>query len=243
MAPPSPSLPGHEVHVWRASLEASSQRVQELSSLLAADERGRAERFHFERDRAHFIVARGLLRTLLGGYLGLEPEALLFGYGSYGKPHLQAGHTSKELNFNVSHSHGMALLAFAWNRQLGVDIERIRPTVAGEGIAERFFSPHDVACLNALPAGLQAEGFFNCWTRKEAYIKARGEGLSLPLDQFDVSLVPGEPAALLATRIHPREVTRWSLADLEVGAGFKAALAVEGQGWTLRRLAPPVLAS
>jgi 4'-phosphopantetheinyl transferase len=228
------TLRGDEVHVWRARLDGPSARTRELLSALSPDERERAWRFHFTKDRDHFVVARGLLRSILGLYLGREPGQLRFGYGPHGKPYLIGENDQDGLRFNLSHSHGLALLVVARARQVGVDVERVRPDIAGDGIAERFFSPQEVARLRALPAALQAEAFFNCWTRKEAYIKARGEGLSLPLDQFDVSLAPGEPAALLATRIDAEEASRWSLMALAPGPGFAAALAAEGSGWRLK---------
>lgn len=228
-----PGLPRAEVHVWRVALDRP-QLLAGLSPILAPAERERAARYHFQKDRLHYIVARGVLRTLLSGYLKVRPEALSFGYSAYGKPFLTSP-PGGDLRFNVSHSHGLALLAFARERDLGIDLEYMRPEVAGEELAERFFSASEVASLRRLPAGVQTEAFFNCWTRKEAYIKARGEGLSLPLDQFDVSLVPGEPAALLGTRVDADEASRWSMIELAPGAGFKAALVIEGGDWRLRR--------
>jgi 4'-phosphopantetheinyl transferase len=226
-------LPRHEVHVWRARLDLP-QSLAGFLATLAPDEKERAARFHFQKDRNHFIVARGLLRAILSRYLARRPEQLSFSYSAHGKPSLASEHGS-DVRFNVSHSHGMALFAFARGRDLGVDLEWVRADVAEEQIAERFFSACEVTALRALPAERQAEAFFNCWTRKEAYIKARGEGLSLPLNQFDVSLAPGEPAALLCTRLEADEVSRWSMTELAPGAGFKAALVVEGRDWRLRR--------
>jgi 4'-phosphopantetheinyl transferase len=226
------SLPHDEVHVWRASLDQPPW-LSDFFATLAADERERAARFHFQKDRDHYITARGLLRTLLSHYLKLRPHDLSFGYSAHGKPFLVSPPAS-DLRFNVSHSHGLGLFAFTRRRDLGIDIEQIRPDFAGEQIAERFFSAGEVTTLRRLPASQQAAAFFNCWTRKEAYIKARGEGLSLPLHMFDVSLAPGEPAALLATRVAPGETSRWSMIKLAPGAGYKAALVVEGQAWRLR---------
>lgn len=201
--------------------------------LLSADERERAERFHFRRDRDHFIAARGLLRLLLSRYLGLPPQQLSFSYSPYGKPSLAAERDRARLRFNVSHSQGIALYAFTLEREIGVDVEYIRQDVVGESVAEHFFSAQEVASLRSLPAEVQPQAFFNCWTRKEAFIKARGEGLSFPLDQFDVSLVPGEPAALISTRNDLLEASRWSLQTLPVEEGYVAALAVEGYNWRL----------
>jgi 4'-phosphopantetheinyl transferase len=234
LAPPRPALPGDEVHVWRALLDAPAERVRRLLELLASDERERAARFHFERDRRRFTVARGVLRGILGGYLNTAPAALRFVYGAQGKPALAPEQDAGGLRFNVSHSEGVALFAFARGRELGVDVERVSPRVSCEEIAGHFFSPGEVARLRALPAELREAAFFDCWTRKEAYIKARGEGLSLPLDGFDVSLGPGEPAALVANRLDPAEVARWSLLALAPWPGFAAAVAVEGRGWRLK---------
>jgi 4'-phosphopantetheinyl transferase len=236
-APPRPewpALPCEEVHVWRALLDAPAERVRRLLEVLAPDERERAARFHFERDRRRFAVARGLLRTILGSYLNSGPAALRFEYGAQGKPALAPGHNSDSLRFNVSHSEGVALFALARAREVGVDVERVSGRVECEEIAGHFFSPGEVARLRALPAEMREAAFFDCWTRKEAYIKARGEGLSLPLDGFDVSLAPGEPAALLANRLDPSEVARWSLRALAPWPGFAAAVAAEGRGWRLK---------
>ncbi len=227
-------LPDDEVHTWRASLDQPPSRVRGFLDTLAPEEKERAQRFHFQKDRDHFVVARGLVRTILALYLNLEPHQLGFRYNSYGKPCLVEEINSSNLRFNLSHSRGLALFAITRGRELGIDVEYIRPDVAEEGIAERFFSTREVAMLRALPVNLQAEAFFNCWTRKEAYIKARGEGLSLPLDQFDVSLAPGEPAVLLDTRIDLEDISRWHMTELAPGAGFAAALVVEHRDWHLR---------
>lgn len=229
LPPADLSLSYHDVHVWRASLDLPAVYMQHLQHTLATDERSRATRFYFEKDRQHFIAARGLLRTILSRYLDCEPSQLRFSYNHYGKPALAA----ETLSFNVSHSHGLALYAITRDRKVGIDLEYMRSHVAGEHMAERFFSPREVASLRALPTQLQAQAFFNCWTRKEAYIKAQGYGLSLPLDQFDVSLAPDEPAQLLATRGDPQEASRWSLKALSPGTGYQAALAVEGHDWQL----------
>ncbi|HEY0080425.1 MAG TPA: 4'-phosphopantetheinyl transferase superfamily protein [Pyrinomonadaceae bacterium] len=234
-APEHLTLETDEVHVWRASLEQKASAVAEFRRLLAEDERRRADRFHFTRDREHFVVARGILRTLLARYLDRRPERLRFIYSAFGKPSLEeeaAG--APVLRFNVSHSKDLALYAFTRGREIGVDIEHIRDDVEGEDIAERFFSPAEVGVLRSLPSDARPRAFFDCWTRKEAYIKAHGEGLSLPLDGFDVTLSPNQPAALLATRHDPTQATRWSLRELSPSEGYAAALAVEGDGWQLK---------
>jgi 4'-phosphopantetheinyl transferase len=222
-----------EVHVWRATLDQTPSQIQSFLRNLAADEQARAERFHFERDREHFIVARGVLRAILGGYLNRAPESLSFCYSSHGKPALAGESDGDTIRFSVSHSHGVALYAVTRGREVGIDLERIRSDVAVAEIAGRFFSRREVAMLRTLPTEVQRQAFFHCWTRKEAYIKARGEGLSLPLDQFDVSLAPGEPDAVPGTQPDPSEASRWSLQELTPGPSYVAALAVEGHGWRL----------
>jgi 4'-phosphopantetheinyl transferase len=220
-----------DVHVWRASLAQPAWRVRQLAHTLSSDERARAERFHFERDRHHFIVGRGLLRVILSRYLGSEPQHLAFCYGAHGKPALVPPSAEETLRFNLSHAHGLVLYGVARTREIGLDLERIRPIPEAEQIAERFFSAQEHAILRALPASQKAEAFFNGWTRKEAYIKALGDGLTKPLDQFDVSLVPGEPARLLRVEGDAQEVARWGLQSFVPAGGYVAALAVEGQGW------------
>jgi 4'-phosphopantetheinyl transferase len=220
------ALDGDEVHVWRVALDRSQATIERLSRLLAADEQVKTGRFRFAKDRNQFIIGRGLLRVLLGHYLACEPAQIRFRYSSYGKPSLEDG-KQVGLQFNLSHSHQMALLVFTRGRDVGVDIEYMRPDVEFEQLARHFFSPTECAVLLDVAPALRKETFYNCWTRKEAYIKARGEGLSMPLDLFDVSLRPGEPAALLQCRENPAEVARWSLHALLPGEQYAAALAVE----------------
>jgi 4'-phosphopantetheinyl transferase len=233
LPPTTLTLSSRDVHIWRTSLELSPFHVQRLRQILAADELDRAGRFYFERDRQHFTVARSVLRIILSRYQGIDPRQLAFSYSRYGKPALATAPRKDWLRFNVSHSHELAMYAVTSGREVGIDIEYIRPNVASEAIAEHYFSPCEVAMLRSLPAHLRHEAFFTCWTRKEAYIKARGEGLSFPLDHFDVSLKPGEPAALLRTLGDRYEASRWSLQELTPGAGYVAAVAVEGHDWQL----------
>jgi 4'-phosphopantetheinyl transferase len=227
-------LAENEVHVWRADLECEPADVQAFRRLLSTDEIAKAERFYFERDRSHFIAARGLLRTILGRYLRIYPGRLRFFYKLYGKPALVGENGDKIYSFNLSHSHGLLLLAITRGREVGVDIERIHSElgVQGQEIAERFFSPNEVAKLCSLPTDQKAEAFFYCWTRKEAYVKAKGGGLSVPLDQFEVSLSPGEPAALLHAL--PRDASDWSMEELHPGPAYAAALVVQGRPLKLR---------
>lgn len=228
------ALEHDEVHVWRASLDSHAVQVQSLRRTLAASELRRAKRYRFERDRQRFIIARGLLRAILSLYVGIEPDQLRFRYGAQGKPRLARETGGESFRFNVSHSHKLALYAVTRNRELGVDLEYLHSDLADVEIAELSFSPREVAALHALPAEVRKEAFFTCWTRKEAYLKAKGDGLTLRLDQFDVSLAPGEPAVLLNTKGDPQEASRWSLLELDSGSGYVAALAVEGQDWQLK---------
>jgi 4'-phosphopantetheinyl transferase len=226
-------LPQDEVHVWRADLNQPQGRLALLSGVLSAEERARAERYHFEADRKRSIIGRGLSRLLLAHCLGESPQRLRFIHNAFGKPALVGGHIP-HLQFNLSHSGDWILIALAFGRTLGVDVERQKEDMATEAIAARFFSPVECRALAALPAALRCAAFFSCWTRKEAYLKARGDGLSLPLDRFDVAFVPGARPRLIETRHDPAEADRWTLNDLQVGSDYAAALAVEGANWSLK---------
>lgn len=235
----TPALGADEVHVWRVWLDQPRSRLDGLRALLDAEEISRAGRFHFAPDRDHFIVARGVLRTLLGSYLGVDPTALRLTHNPFGKSSVQHEARGRTVTSNLSHSHGLALYAFARDRALGIDVEQARADLACEEVAERFFSAREAGTLRALGPDLKTEAFFNCWTRKEAYIKAIGEGLSHPLESFTVSLIPGEPAALLGVEGAPCETSRWSLRELKPAPGYVAALAVERHGWLLNHYAWP----
>jgi len=226
-----PELGPDEVHVWCAPLDQPSRVLARLRLLLSADELARAGRYYFEKDERHFVAGRGVLRTLLGRYLRRPPEQFSFKSNAYGKPSLAGG---GPLNFNLSHSHGLALYAFTLAREIGIDIEHMRAEVDCRELAAHYFSPLEVRTLLALPLESQRQAFFNCWTRKEAYIKARGEGLSRPLAGFDVTLAPGEPASLLRGDEEEGVGARWSLRELSVPEGYAAAVAVEGDDWRLR---------
>ncbi len=234
VSPPRPVATSAEVHVWRSSLSLPIARVRAFERTLAPDERARAHRFVHEKDRDRFIVSRGVLREILGRYLGRDPRLLRFDYNPFGKPMLSADGGLPALSFNVSHADEIALCAVTRGRETGVDIERIRPDVGVEDVAARCLSKYEIGTLRGLPASCRLEAFFACWTRKEAYLKAKGGGLSLPLDGFDVSLAPEHPAALLGVHGDAAEANRWSLRALFPGQGYVAALAVEGHGWHLR---------
>src|SRR5688572_22804268 len=236
LAPKDLILADNEVHVWRAQLELPLSQVQALSGILTDDELDRANRFSFEIDRQRFIAARGALRSILSRYITIDPSRLRFHYNQYGKPFLAPEFSSSLLNFNLSHSGSMALYAIARNMEIGVDVERLRSDFAYEEVAERFFSTNEAAGLRRIPTEKKLEAFYNCWTRKEAYIKAHGEGLSLPLDSFDVSFAPWKPALLLITKDEPLESSRWTILDLKPGLDYVGALAVKGTGCRLRYL-------
>ena len=179
-APKDLILADNEVHVWRAQLELPSSQVQRLRGILTDDELDRANRFSFEIDRQRFIAARGTLRSILSCYITIYPSHLRFYYNQYGKPFLAPEFSSYLLNFNLSHSGSMALYAITRNMEIGVDVERVRSDFEYEEIAKRFFSVNEVAILRTIPTEKKLEAFYNCWTRKEAYIKAHGKGFVPP---------------------------------------------------------------
>jgi 4'-phosphopantetheinyl transferase len=224
------AIPSHEqadrVQVWTIDLKSNRDALAELRSSLTQDEIARADKFRFENGRTEFTITRGVLRILLGNFLGVPPGELQFSYSVHGKPRLE-GALTNALEFNVSHSDGMAIICFALGTRLGVDIERVRLDFEHQHIAERFFSENEREQLRSLPAGEIPYAFFRCWTRKEAFIKALGEGLSHPLHRFDVELRGTAPARLLSTRPDAAEASRWNLFDIPVPSGYLAALAVE----------------
>lgn len=223
---PTLALSGGDVHVWRVDLGGESGTpTARRAALLSPDERARADRFRLERDRRRFVLARSAARLVLAAYLDAPPEALRFDYGPRGKPSLAPPFSP--LAFNVSHSDDLALIAVRERGPLGVDIERVRPDIGGDEIAERFFCPAERAWLRALAPAHRPEGFFCLWTRKESYIKGLGEGVWHELTSFDVSQSPPDPVrqGAGAQTSHP-----WFVHDLAPGDGFRAALAVEGSG-------------
>jgi len=231
-APDGPlELTGNDIHVWRGCLNTEAAEIGRYFELLSEDETARAARFVFPRDRSHFIVGRGLLRELLGMYLRCTPEKLRFKTGQFGKLSL-ADHP--EVRFNLSHSYGLVLYAFALERELGIDAEKIRAEFATEEIAERYFSLVEQRELRALPMELRTEAFFLCWTRKEAYAKAHGDGLQIALDSFDVSLTPGKPETLRSN-----DSERWSLRSFTPAPGYAAAVLAESHPKSIRFLEIP----
>ena len=222
-APPDLALHDNEVHLWLAAVPDCLSELPTLRELLNAEERERADRFHFERDRHRYAITRGILRRLLAMYAASPNFA--FTTNKFGKPYLQPPHDA--LQFNVSHSRDLALFGFCRGRELGVDVEGIRPDFATLEIANRFFAADEAALLTALPEADRPGAFFNCWTRKEAYIKARGVGLSLGLSAFAVTLKQGEAPALMRVDNDASAPDRWTMLDLDVGPEYRAAAAFE----------------
>ncbi|MCH9649165.1 MAG: 4'-phosphopantetheinyl transferase superfamily protein [Deltaproteobacteria bacterium] len=230
---PAPGLGEAEIHIWSVPLDLPAAEVASLGELLDPEEMKRALRFRFDRHRRRFIVGRGTLRKILGAYLGEEPRDLAFAYGPKGKPSLDGRFASSGICFNLSHSSELALYGLTLGGDLGVDVEFRRPMPDAEQIAERFFSQSEKEALREIPQETKSEAFFNCWTRKEAYIKATGDGLSMPLDRFDVTLTPGEEARMLRAEGSREKAENWSMFHLEPAEGYVAAVAIPGHGWRL----------
>jgi 4'-phosphopantetheinyl transferase len=227
-SPERPILTTGEVHVWRADLNRDRATINTYLKLLSADEKERAGKYFFQRDREYFVVARGVLRMISAVTSICHPNDG-FSFNPYGKPALRQGGGDDLPRFNVAHSGTVALYAFTRGREIGIDIEYIQQNCSSLELAEHFFSPTEASMLSALAPQLRTLAFFDCWTRKESYIKARGEGLSHPLNRFTVSVTPGQPASLLTTDGDQREASRWTLLDLFPGREYRAALAVEGR--------------
>ncbi|MDQ6819884.1 MAG: 4'-phosphopantetheinyl transferase superfamily protein [Actinomycetota bacterium] len=212
-----------EVHVWEGCLDYPAQLVARFAGLLSADEQERAARFRFERDRSRYVVGRGQLRCLLARYLDLQPTEVRFQYGAFDKPAL----VGSDVRFNLAHSGSVVLFGITRVGEIGIDVEIEDAELADERLAERFFSPAEVAVLRSVPHAERPRAFLRCWTRKEAFVKARGDGLQLALDTFDVSLDSGQPVAVLRTEWSRSEPMEWILSDLsDEAVGYIAALAI-----------------
>ena len=226
-APPSATeLGDNEVHLWRADLDQDSHIVRRMWCLLNEEEQDRAKRYAFERDRNHFTLARGVLRQLLSRYLRCSAEDIEFSVAPKGKPTIRG---NPELRFSLSHSGGLVLYAFSMNRELGVDLEMEKTETSNLDIVESYFSGKEKAEFLALPPNIQNLAFYVGWTQKEAYLKARGEGLHMNLEDFDVSMNPGQPALLRS-----EDAARWELHSFCPEPDFVAALVVEGANCRLR---------
>jgi 4'-phosphopantetheinyl transferase len=234
-----PPLAPDEIHIWELSLTRSATELAALRALLSADESARAARFVFDRDRDRYTAGRGVLRLLLGRYLDRPAPSLRFDYGEFEKPFLHGG----GLWFNLSNSGAMALVALSRRAELGVDLELEPVSFDVEPVARRFFSPAEVAELGALIPEQRPRGFLNTWTRKEAFIKARGDGLQLALDSFDVSLKPGLPPMLKRTAWSVEEPGQWTIRDVsDPEQGYVGAVAIRaGEIRLVRHRVPSAL--
>lgn len=212
------------IEVVVTSLAATPAWVRAARAVLSPDERARADRFVHDGDRRRFVMARARLRELIGERLGVAPQSVQFGYGAYGKPSLATLH--HDIRFNIAHSEDLAVYAFASGVELGVDVERLRVIDDAARLVARF-SPRERRAYESLPPGDRPVGFLNCWTRKEAFIKATGQGLSLPLDSFDVTLTPGKPAEILRVGTMRGAKCGWRLQSFSPAQGFVAALVHE----------------
>ncbi|MBD2522752.1 4'-phosphopantetheinyl transferase HetI [Nostoc sp. FACHB-133] len=225
-APTDLTLLPDEIHVWRIELDQPELELQNLAATLSSDEMARAERFYFQEHRQRFIAGRGILRAILGRYLGIQALQVQFNYQQRGKPVLADTFANSGLAFNLSHSQGLGLCAVNCIRPIGVDLEYIRPMSDIEALAKRFFLPREYEMLRSLSLNQQQEVFFRYWTCKEAYLKATGDGLS-QLEQVEVSLTATEPAKLQITE-------DWSLFELVPTNDYVAAVAIANYGWNLK---------
>jgi len=229
-----PDLRDDEVHVWAAPLAVSASALATLKNTLSYSELERAARFRFERHRDRFIAGRGMLRVLLGRYLRADARQLEFEYGAAGKPELRGKPAGNSPHFNLAHSEDLALVAITRAAAVGVDVERVRPLKDSSELVSRFFSPREHALFKDLPESQKAVAFFNLWTRKEAWLKATGEGIAHSLHLVEVSFLPGEPARLLTLPESRGSHPSWALLDLQPAPGFVAALAIAAQAPKLR---------
>jgi 4'-phosphopantetheinyl transferase len=217
------------VEILAVSLDLSLQALDSLRAALSPAELRRADRFYFHLHRARFIAGRGQLRTILGKYLGIAPSELKFAYGPHGKPELAGKEADSGLRFNLAHCENLALIAVTDGQRIGVDLERIRVMPDVGDLVSRFFSAPESAAFHALPEAQKPDAFFNLWTRKEAWLKASGEGISRYLNQVEVTFLPGEPARIMSLPPSTVPQVAWSLGDLRPVEQFAAAIAVEGE--------------
>jgi 4'-phosphopantetheinyl transferase len=225
----------NRIDVWVAQLETLADQYDAFLETLSADEQQRTERFYFDVHRRRFATGRGVLRSILSRYLGCAPAEVSFGYGEHGKPTLAASHNASGLTFNASGSHELAVYAVTMDRELGVDVEWMEPERSVEKIVERFFAKGERAAFRSVAAEERRRAFFQIWTRKEAYIKALGEGLSRPLNSFELSVGPGAPARVVSDARIADAAARWGIRDLEPGVGYSGALVATGNDWEVEQ--------
>ncbi|MFK5972013.1 MAG: 4'-phosphopantetheinyl transferase superfamily protein [Flavobacteriaceae bacterium] len=219
------NLEYRNVHVWHAKLDLTSDTLKEYNELLSDDEKKKSGKFRFLKDQKKFIASRGILRVLSGHYLNTDPEKIIFKYGEYGKPEFDF---PTQLKFNISHSENMIVLGFVKNDEIGVDVEKIKNNFNVIDIAQSFFSFEEINKLESLPENEQCLAFYRCWTRKESFIKAKGSGLSFPLDSFTVSLDTNEDAELLETKWNSSEKKSWKMFSYTPAENYIGALSVQG---------------
>ena len=223
----------NEVHVWRVFLDVTTVEFESLLGFLSVDELARARRFHFERDRKRFIVARGILRKILGSYLNKPPGKICFEYSFHGKPLLAHNRGDGNICFNLSHSGAFALYAVTRRKKIGIDIESIRDDVSIGQVAQQFFSKNEISSLETIDINKRPGLFFQYWTRKEAFLKARGEGISFPMEQCDVSLIRDGVLSPVIVQDNNSEVSSLYVQDLFPGNGYAAAIALERGDWNI----------
>jgi 4'-phosphopantetheinyl transferase len=228
-----PGAGGEEIHVWCSRLDDGRENLPFLAALLAPDEQARAKRYHFERDRSRFIMRRGFLRLLLGAYLDRDPASLQFSYGSNGKPALRPGSSVRPLQFNLSHSNGLAVYALSRDRPVGIDLEHVRSLPEVAQIAWQFFTPLERNWALSSPVEDRMERFFLIWTGKEAYLKATGEGLMRPSTEIEVFFDEREAMQIRAVHTDQLEIGRWRMEMIRNIPGYLAAVVGEGQDWQL----------
>jgi 4'-phosphopantetheinyl transferase len=221
-----PNLSKNEVHIWMIPLDRDPGSTGHHYQVLSVEERNRAERFHFERHRRRFIISHGSIRGILSQYLACHPAEIQFELTSHGKPRVSGSLRTFDVFFNLTHSHELAVVAVNRQHEIGVDVEYVKIMGDMDKIAARFFSKHEQVAYLDLPKDQRAHGFFNCWTRKEAFIKAIGEGFSYPLDQFDVTLTPGNPTRLLRIGDDPDEAPCWTLESFQHGVDYIGSVAL-----------------
>ncbi len=227
-----------EVHIWLANLELEIYALPKFLRNLSLAERSRAQRLRFDHDRRRYVIAKGLLRRLLGDYLEMEPNEVQFTAGPSGKPGLSERLQNEHgvLHFNQAHSGHLGIYAFCRNRRVGVDIEEVRPFPDMDQIASLLFSTQEMAVFQSLSTKERQRAFFSAWTHKEAFVKALGKGLTLPLNHFEMSRAHGSLSRIVQNHDHSAKSLEWFVKDIPVSTQFSAAVCVEGEGWQLRCL-------
>ncbi|HRF47305.1 MAG TPA: 4'-phosphopantetheinyl transferase superfamily protein [Anaerolineales bacterium] len=222
--------PSH-LHLWSFGLDQAKPITAGLETLLSASEKATAHRLRVERDRRRYIVAHGRLRQILSRYTATAPEHLTFSHGAHGKPFLSKEHVDNSVHFNLSRSQAMGLCAVAYGQEVGADVECVRPFDGMETLVNRFFSPLEQADWLHIEESRRLEAFYRYWTCKEAFVKARGEGLSLPLNQFDVAFPDNAPPRLVRVPGDPAEAAGWFVQTHILAPGYRAAVVLPGLHW------------